>query len=159
MDLQILKNQFGEALEAYLDKGQAVAQVQLAKLHEVLAFCKNDEAFQMNLLLDVIAVDYQEELPRFELVYVLYSLSHKERLRIKVRLEDSKSVPTASDLWKSADWAEREVWDMFGIKFEGHPNLKRILMFEGFEGHPLRKDYPVSKRQKIPEMEEMLSSS
>lgn len=159
MDLQILKNQFGEALEAYLDKGQPVVQVQTNKIHEVLQFCRDDANFKMNLLLDITAVDHLEELPRFEVVYFLYSIEHKERLRIKVRLEDGKSLPTAINLWKSADWAEREVWDMFGIKFDGHPNLKRILMFEGFEGHPLRKDYPVKKRQKIPEMEELLSSS
>jgi NADH-quinone oxidoreductase subunit C len=88
-------------------------------------------------------------------VYLLYSLELNHRLRIKVRVAEGEALQTATDLYASADWAEREVWDMVGIRFAGHPNLKRILLFEGFEGHPLRKDYPMDKRQKIPVIEEV----
>ncbi len=87
---------------------------------------------------------------RFELVYHFFSLSQKHRLRLKVSVEESEpEVDSLTTLWASADWFEREVWDMYGIRFKGHPNLKRILMYEGFVGYPLRKDYPVNKRQPL----------
>jgi NADH-quinone oxidoreductase subunit C len=87
---------------------------------------------------------------RFMLVYHFFSLSLKHRLRVEVPVEDNDSeVDSLSSLWGSADWFEREVWDMFGIRFRGHPNLKRILMYDEFVGHPLRKDYPVNKRQPL----------
>ena len=156
MDLEALQNSFPHAVaKAYLDKGQAVAIVKADKLHECLAALKSDPRFDFNFLMDVIGVDYFGQKPRFEVVYLLYSLKHKHRLRVKVRVEEGQNLPTAVDLWASADWAEREVWDMFGIRFDGHPNLKRILLYEGFEGHPLRKDYPQERRQKIPQIEEI----
>lgn len=87
---------------------------------------------------------------RFEVVYHFYSRSKNHRLRVKVPVAaEDPAVPSLTMLWKSADWFEREVWDMFGIRFEGHPHLARILMYEPFEGHPLRKDYPVNKRQPL----------
>jgi NADH-quinone oxidoreductase subunit C len=156
MDLERLKTKFSEAVtEATLDRGQAVAKVRAAKIHEVLRFCKEDPGFHMDILMDVVGVDYLGQAPRFEVVYLLYSLEKKHRLRLKVRVEEGEALASACDLYKSADWAEREVWDMFGIQFSGHPNLKRILMYEGFEGHPLRKDYPINRRQAIPEIEEI----
>jgi NADH-quinone oxidoreductase subunit C len=87
---------------------------------------------------------------RFAVVYHFFSLKHKHRLRLVVPVEeDEAEVDSLASLWAGADWLEREVWDMFGIRFRGHPNLKRILMYEEFEGHPLRKDYPVNKRQPL----------
>jgi len=87
---------------------------------------------------------------RFAVVYHFYSVMHKHRLRLVVPVEDADpEVASLTSLWSGADWLEREVWDMFGIRFEGHPNLKRILMYDEFEGHPLRKDYPVNKRQPL----------
>ena len=87
---------------------------------------------------------------RFVVVYHFYSLAHKHRLRLVVPVEESEAeLDSLTPLWAGADWLEREVWDMFGIRFRGHPNLKRILMYEEFEGHPLRKDYPVNKRQPL----------
>ncbi len=84
------------------------------------------------------------------MVYHFYSLPRRARLRVKLPVsEDQPEVDSLTSLWKSANWYEREVWDMFGIRFRGHPNLKRILMYEGFEGHPLRKDYPIKKRQPL----------
>lgn len=91
---------------------------------------------------------FGEPSPRFEVVYHLFSLVHKHRLRLKVPVEESDPVVNSvTSIWKGANWFEREVWDMFGIVFRDHPNLKRILMYDGFQGHPLRKDYPVNKRQ------------
>lgn len=156
MNFTGLKEQFGDGvLEAAVLRGQGVLRVAPNKIHDVLKFAKETPDYRMNILLDVVGVDYLGEDPRFEVVYILYSTELKHRLRVRVRVAEGQTLPTASDLWKSADWAEREVWDMMGISFTGHPNLKRILMFEGFEGHPLRKDYPVNKRQKIPEIEEI----
>ncbi len=87
---------------------------------------------------------------RFVVAYHFYSLEHKHRLRLVVPLEEAEAeLDSLTSLWAGADWLEREVWDMFGIRFRGHPNLKRILMYEEFEGHPLRKDYPVNKRQPL----------
>jgi len=87
---------------------------------------------------------------RFVVVYHFYSVAHKHRLRLVVPVEEANAeVDSLSSLWPAANWLEREVWDMFGIAFRGHPNLKRILMYDGFEGHPLRKDYPVKKRQPL----------
>lgn len=135
---------------------QAVARIAAPDLREVLQFCRDDAEFAMSMLMDIVGVDdWGKEEPRFELVYILFSLKTKQRLQLKLRVAEDQSLATVSDLYACADWAEREVYDMFGIRFEGHPNLKRILMFEGFEGHPLRKDYPIRRRQKIPQIEEV----
>jgi NADH-quinone oxidoreductase subunit C len=105
--------------------------------------------------MDLTAVDYlkypgREDGPRFEVVYHLFSVGHNHRLRIKVRVdEDDAQVPTAVDLWPIANWLEREVWDMFGVRFAGHPDPRRLLMYEEFVGHALRKDYPINRRQPL----------
>jgi NADH-quinone oxidoreductase subunit C len=81
--------------------------------------------------------------PRFEVIFQLFSHSKKARIRVKIRLEDGESMPTCISLWPGCNWAEREIWDMFGISFDGHPDLRRIVMDQRWEGHPLRKDYPL----------------
>jgi NADH-quinone oxidoreductase subunit C len=97
-----------------------------------------------SLLIEVTAVDYHPREPRFELVYLLVSLEHRRRLRLKVRLRgEDAHVGTVSGVWPAANWLEREVWDLFGIVFDGHPDPRRLLMPEDWEGFPLRKDYPV----------------
>lgn len=157
MNLEILKNKLGEHFsEAFEDKGKLVLVSKPASILPFLKICKEDPGLDFNILMDIVAVDFFEESPRFELIYLLYSTTQKHRLRVKVRVKEGEAVPTASVVYKSANWAEREVWDMMGIKFKDHPNLKRILLFEGFAGHPLRKDYPVNKRQPIPVIEETL---
>ncbi len=104
--------------------------------------------FSFNLLLDLTCVDFVASESRFEMVYHLYSLNRGRRLRIKVSLpSDNPVIESLSGLWKNADWLEREIYDMFGVAFAGHPDLRRILMYEGFEGYPLRKSYPWRKRQ------------
>lgn len=139
-------------LEVHAHVGDETAVVTREALIEILQFLKTDPAFSMNVLTDLTAVDglKMKWKPRFEVVYHLYSLAHNHRLRIKVRVEEKDTVmPSVTGLWPIGDWLEREIWDMFGIKFEGHPNLKRILLYEGFNGHPLRKDYPYNKRQPL----------
>ena len=119
---------------------------------EVVRFIKDDGAFDMNVLIDLTVVDglIMKWAPRFEAVYHFLSMKHNHRLRLKVRVEEKDAVmPTLTKLWPVADWFEREAWDMYGVRFDGHPNLKRILMYEEFSGHPLRKVYPYNKRQPL----------
>jgi NADH-quinone oxidoreductase subunit C len=106
-----------------------------------------DEPLRYNVLAEVTAADYFPRSPRFEVVYHLLSVPHRRRLRLKVRALDGAAVPTVQGVWPSAGWLEREVWDMFGIVFDGHPDLRRLLMPEDWEGHPQRKDYPVQIRK------------
>lgn len=147
------KAKFGDAnLSSNEQLGDETIIVSVEKVKSILTFAKQSEDLKFDLLLDICGVDYLGRHPRFEVVYHLYSIPHNHRIRIKVPVEEDHCVlPSCIDLWKAADWFERETFDMLGIRFEGHPNLKRLLLFEGFEGHPLRKDYPVNQRQKIPE--------
>ena len=154
--LETLKLRFGSALvETHADHGDATAVISRDALREVLRTCRDEADLRFDMLTDLTAVDYlkfpgREDGPRFEVVYHLYSLPHNHRLRLKVRVdEDDALVPTATPLWPIANWLEREVWDMFGVSFEGHPDLRRLLMYEEFVGHPLRKDYPVNRRQPL----------
>jgi NADH-quinone oxidoreductase subunit C len=113
---------------------------------------RDDAACAMNHFIDITAIDYPErepETPRFDLVLCLRSLEKKHRVRLKTRLRDGEAVDSLSALWQGANWTEREVWDMFGIRFAGHPDLRRILMYEEFVGYPLRKDYPIEKTQPL----------
>jgi NADH-quinone oxidoreductase subunit C len=154
--LVVLRERFGPAVvETQETGGAATAVIQRDRLLDVLAFCRDEPALAFDVLMDLTAVDYlkypgREDGPRFEVVYQLYSLRHNARLRLKVRVdEDDPVVPTATGLWPIADWLEREVWDMFGVRFAGHPDLRRLLMYEEFVGHPLRKDYPINRRQPL----------
>jgi NADH-quinone oxidoreductase subunit C len=154
--LQILRDRFGTAVvETHEHYGDATAVVERAALVDALAFCRAEPALDFDVLMDLTAVDYskypgREDGPRFEVVYHLYSLGHNHRVRVKVRVdEDDPVVPTVVELWPIANWFEREVWDMFGVRFAGHPDLRRLLMYEQFVGHPLRKDYPINRRQPL----------
>jgi NADH-quinone oxidoreductase subunit C len=115
-------------------------------------------SLRFNVLAELTAVDYFPRAPRFEVVYHLLSVPNRQRLRMKVRVADGASLATVQGVWPSAGWFEREVWDMFGIFFDGHPDLRRILMPEDWEGHPARKDYPVQIR-KAPQTYEPLEVS
>jgi NADH-quinone oxidoreductase subunit C len=115
-----------------------------------MRFLRDDPDCQFDMLTDVTAVDYLGEEPRFEMVYHLYSVPKNKRLRIKARVaESAPEIATLCELWPSANWMEREVWDLYGIRFTGHPDLRRILLYEEFQGHPLRKDYPKERRQPL----------
>ena len=113
------------------------------RLVETCRALRDNEALRFTTIIEVTAADYVPRNPRFEVVYHLLSISRRDRLRIKVRVADGGAVPTVQGVWKGAGWPEREVWDMFGIVFDGHPDLRRLLMPEDWEGHPGRKDYPV----------------
>jgi NADH-quinone oxidoreductase subunit C len=149
--LNVLKESYAEdVLGTAMPQGDATAIIRPEALREIMRFLRDDPRTRFNLLVDITAVDHLGRKPRFDVVYHLLSLQMRRRIRIKVRLEEANpSVESVTSLWGSADWLEREVWDMFGIRFTGHPNLKRILMYEEFQGHPLRKDYPVNKRQPL----------
>jgi NADH-quinone oxidoreductase subunit C len=151
--LEKIKNRFGEGvLGTHSDFGDDTAVVRREILADLAKYLKGDPELAFNVLMDLTAVDglRMGKQPRFEVVYHFYSLTKNGRVRIKVPVgEEDPKVATLTGLWPIADWFEREVWDMFGIRFEGHPHLKRILMYEGFTGHPLRKDYPVNKRQPL----------
>jgi NADH-quinone oxidoreductase subunit C len=120
-------------------------------VQEIFRLLKEDPQLDFNFLVDLTAVDYLDKrTPRFEVVYHLYSLSKNHRLRVKIPVAgEDPVVDSLTPLWKGANWLEREVWDMFGIRFRGHPDLRRILLYEQFEGYPLRKDYPVNYRQPL----------
>ena len=151
-----LGERFGAAiLETHAQHGDTTAVVGRAAIADVLAFGRDDAALRFDMLMDLTAVDYlrypgREDEARFEVVYHLYSVPANHRLRLKVPLdEDDPVIPSSVPLWPIANWFEREVWDMFGIRFEGHPDLRRLLLYEEFVGHPLRKDYPVNRRQPL----------
>ncbi|MBI4178623.1 NADH-quinone oxidoreductase subunit C [bacterium] len=137
----------GACVEALEFQGQTTLQVRRESLKEVLAFLRDDPDILMNQLLDVTAVDYPARADRFDVVYILASIREDGlapvRVRIKTRIPDGAALPSVTDLWRSADWGERECFDMFGIRFEGHPNLKRILNPDNFYGYPLRKTFPL----------------
>ena len=136
--------------ETHARLGDATARVDPARIVEVLRLLRDDPELEFEMLTDVTAVDYVGEVPRFEVVYHLYSVAKNHRVRIKARVaEDAPEIESAVSLWPSADWMEREVWDLYGIRFRNHPDLRRILLYEQFDGHPLRKDYPKEKRQPL----------
>jgi len=182
--IESVTNRFPDAVSAsHAYRGDQTVVVRPEFLLPIARFLKEDPALQMNLLVDVTAVDYStfgkspapaffassgiavrpsSQIPdedpwpgppakaRFAVVYHFYSIDHKHRLRLVVPVEETEAeLDSLTPLWAGADWLEREVWDMYGIRFRGHPNLKRILMYKEFEGHPLRKDYPVNKRQPL----------
>lgn len=113
-------------------------------LCELLQFLKNDERCQFTILTDITAVDYLGKETRFEIIYNLLSISKNARIIIKIFAEEDETVLTISEIYSAAIWYEREVWDMYGIMFDNHPDLRRILTDYGFEGHPLRKDFPLT---------------
>lgn len=133
--------------------GDETILVQPARLVEICRFLKDDPSLSFEMLMDLTGVDLLGLKPaagRFEVVYHLYSLSKAHRIRLKVELpEQDPKVATVVPLWKSALWMEREAYDLYGIGFPGHPDLRRILLYPEFEGYPLRKDYPMEQRQPL----------
>jgi NADH-quinone oxidoreductase subunit C len=139
-----LKARYGEAIGAPVEfRGEITVTVAREKIVEACRFLKADCGFDM--LTDLSGVDNYGEDPRFEVDYQLYSFPHRCRLRLKVRIsEEDMTVDTVTGVWRTANWHEREAFDMFGIRFRGHPNLKRILMWEGYPYYPLRKEFPLA---------------
>jgi NADH-quinone oxidoreductase subunit C len=150
--LERLQARFADQIEETHSKlGDDTAVLKRDRLVEVLTFLRDDPDLAFNLPIDLTVVDwYQKREPRFEVVYHLYSTSKKHRVRLKVRVEeDDAVVPSSWPVWPGFDWYEREAWDLYGVRFEGHPNPTRIMMWEGFQGHPLRKDFPINRRQPL----------
>ncbi|OLC86451.1 MAG: NADH dehydrogenase [Acidobacteria bacterium 13_1_40CM_4_61_5] len=133
---------FGAAIrEAAEDRKQAILVVDREQLREIALYTRDEEKYA--LLSDLTAVDWPKREKRFDIVLNLYSFEHNARLRIKVHAAAGEIVPSVTSVWPTANWLEREVYDMFGIEFGGHPDLKRILLPEEWQGHPLRKDYDI----------------
>ena len=155
----LLKQKFPkDVLDFHAHRSDETVVIERDSLDSVCRFLRDDSRCAFEIMLDITAVDGLEMnlKPRFEVVYHFKSLTHASRIRLKAPLEENDCrIVSISHLWKSADWYERECFDMFGIIFEGHPDLKRILMYEEFEGHPLRKDYPIDKQQPLMELKEI----
>ena len=144
-DVTTLQSFFGEKVWETLEfRGEHTVRVELASLHALLKKCRDDLGYE--LILDISSIDHFGEDPRFEMVYEIATLDDSKHLRVKAKVAEDESVPSITDIWLGADWHEREVWDMMGIPFTGHPNMKRILMWEGYPFFPLRKDFPLAGR-------------
>jgi NADH-quinone oxidoreductase subunit C len=140
----LIRKPFSEAIVSETEfRGERSLSVKIESLRELCKFCRDELGF--DYLVDISSLDHFGDYPRFELVYELYSMAGGLYLRIKALVpdEDNPLAPTVSDIWPTADWHEREVYDMMGIRFEGHPDLRRILMWEGYPYFPLRKDFPL----------------
>jgi NADH-quinone oxidoreductase subunit C len=150
--IQRLKERFPDAVaETYEGVGgDDVALVRKERIQEVCRFLKDDPALKFDMAPYITAADYLGSEPRFDVVYQLYSTVHNHRIRLRVGVPaDDAVVPTVATVWKGADWYERYCWDMYGIRFDGHPDPRRLYMYEEFEGHPLRKDYSLRGRQPL----------
>jgi NADH/F420H2 dehydrogenase subunit C len=169
--LERLRARYSDQIQEVVTEGVDVPVIYVAKEHilQFLRSVKMEEGFEYNFLSDLTAIDenpptdqiteyglgvlpaYRPNVPRFEVVYQLLSMQYKDRIRVKVRVADSAETPSVVSIWTGANWLEREVFDMYGIKFSGHPNLRRILMSDGWKGHPQRKDYPIKRYQRTGE--------
>lgn len=150
--LEDLKQKFPDKiLDMSVQFGDDIILFEKDALLDIVKFLKND-SYAFTMLLDLTCVDYMGEEERYEMVYHLFSLSNKLRLRFKTRLNEKElEIDSLTPIFNNANWLEREAYDMFGVHFMGHPYLRRLFMYDGFEGHPLRKDYPLRKQQpKIP---------
>ena len=137
-----LKGQHGSGIrEANTYLGQKYIVADSSLIPELLQVLRDQEQF--DYCVDITAVHYPDREKQFELVWILYSFPLNERIRVKALYSEVESVPSSVPIWPTANWLEREVFDMFGIRFEGHPDLKRILLPDGWKGHPLRKEYPI----------------
>ena len=154
--IQRLRVAFPDAVRGeHQELGDTTVVIERDRILEVAGFLRDDRSLDFDMLVDLTAVDHLgrrdgERTPRFEVVYHLYSISKNHRLRVKLGVDpDVGEVDSVVPVWPAANWAEREVFDLYGIVFRDHPDLRRILLYEEFEGHPLRKDYPKTRRQPL----------
>jgi NADH-quinone oxidoreductase subunit C len=136
-----LKGNYGSGIDALTYAGQNYMVVDRSLIPEILQVLRNEEQF--DYCVDITAVHYPAREKQFDVLWVLYSYPRNERIRVKTQIPDGATVSSSIPIWPGANWLEREVFDMFGIKFDGHPDMKRILLPEGWKGHPLRKDYGI----------------
>ncbi len=146
--IEALQEKFPQAVvEVSAQFGDDTLVIQKDALLEIMDFIYQ-KPYEFTMLLDLTCVDYMGDTPRYQMVYHVSSLAHSLRLRLKAAVEEGDlTIDSLTGRWKNANWLEREVYDMFGIRFNRHPDMRRLFMYEGFEGHPLRKDYPLRKRQ------------
>jgi NADH-quinone oxidoreductase subunit C len=136
-----LKGAYGSGIEPLTYLGQNYMVVDRSLIPELLQVLRNEEQF--DYCVDITAVHYPKREKQFDVLWVLYSFARNERIRVKTQIGDGETIPSSVPIWATANWLEREVFDMFGIKFDGHPDMKRILLPDGWKGHPLRKDYGI----------------
>ncbi len=139
-----LKEKFpASILDVKIFRDEVNITVQKKDIFEICKFLHSDPDLQYHMLTDLCGVDLFPEAPRFEVVYHLNSIKNNQRLRLKAKVGEKESISSVESIWKVANWYEREAYDLFGIPFENHPDLRRIMLWDGYEGHPLRKDFPV----------------
>ena len=140
-----LRERFGDAiLESHDFRGDETVAVPADRILDVLEFLTKEPSLALDFLTDLCGVHYPEREYRYEVVYHLYSFDHNRRLRVKARIFKGESCPSSVPVFRSANWMEREAFDMVGIRFEGHPDLRRILLPDDYDGHPLRRDFPLT---------------
>lgn len=143
-EVEKIRESFGEALlEVIYFRGEDTLSVAGDRIVEICKLLKEDPECNFDMLVDITGIHYLEREYSYEVVYHLLSLSRRRRLRLRVRLGEEGEIDTVSGIWRAANWHEREAFDLVGIRFHGHPDLRRILMPDDFEGHPLRKDFPL----------------
>ena len=130
-------------LEVRHFRGEVTVTVPRQELLQICQYLYSSPDLEYHWLTDLCGLDFFPQRPRFEVVYLLYSVKNNERLRLKAKVGEQESISSVESIWKAANWLEREVYDLFGVPFENHPDLRRILLWDDFEGHPLRKDFPV----------------
>ncbi len=147
MAVQMLKERFPDSvLDSYSFRGENTVIVKKDDIVDICKFLKDNPGLSFDFLSDLCGVDYMGREPRFEVVYHLFSISRHHRIRLKAMVGENETIPSVVSVWGTADWLEREAYDMYGIVFDGHPNLTRILMPDDWDGYPLRKDYPLKGR-------------
>lgn len=134
---------------AELEKGELVVRTTRDQILPLMAFLRDDRACRFEQMMDLCGVDYPSRVERFEVVYNLLSVTHNQRIRVIITTDERTPVPSISGLWPSASWWERECYDLFGVQFSGHPDPRRILTDDGFEGFPLRKDFPLTGYEEV----------
>ncbi len=140
--LSAIRDRFPD-IEVVKFRGDLIVRIPKEKLHDLMRFLHDDEKLSFNYLVMLTAVDFPDREERFEVVYWIRSIPNKTKIAVKTSVGEGEEVDTVSDIWNSANWDEREVYDMFGISFRNHPDMRRILMPDDWRGHPLRKDYPL----------------
>jgi NADH-quinone oxidoreductase subunit C len=148
LTLKKLKENFSDSiLEVVEHRSQLSLTIKKENLLLICKFLKDEPELKYNFLSDVCGVDYPQREKRFEIAYNLYSLAFRWRIRLKIKIAEGESILSVTPIWSGANWLEREVYDMFGVKFDNHPDLRRILMPDDWEGHPLRKTYPLTTEE------------
>ncbi len=143
-----LKERFSDSiLEVSEFREQLTCVVKKENILSISRFLRDDPELSFNFLSSICGVDFLKRNPRFDVVYEFYSITKNHRMRLKVKVKEGENVPSLTSIWSTANWHEREVFDLFGINFEGHSDLRRILMPENYEGHPLRKDFPLTQEE------------